>query len=148
VTRCQFWDLAHWDPVCAVLIFENVVKPIVLKTGEPDQAAIAKGTESFHRSAKVLDDQLKGRKFVTGDTLTLADFSLGASMNLGDMAHYPSSHTPRSSAGTRRCAHCRLGRRRSRNAPCQPLRQRDLAQDAGQRAPVSAQAFMSAPNCA
>jgi glutathione S-transferase len=37
----------------------------------------------------VLDGQLKDRKFITGDTLTLADFSIGAAMNLADMAHYP-----------------------------------------------------------
>jgi glutathione S-transferase len=89
VTRWQFWDVCHWDPGCAVFIFEHLVKPIVLKSGEPDQAAIAKGVENFHRAAKVLDDQLRGRKFVTGETLTLADFSIGASMNLADMAHYP-----------------------------------------------------------
>jgi glutathione S-transferase len=89
VTRWQFWDLAHWDPACAVLIFENVVKSVVLKSGEPDPAAIAKGTESFHRAAQVLDGQLKGKKFVTGDTLTVADFSLGAPINLADMARFP-----------------------------------------------------------
>jgi len=89
VTRWQFWDLAHWDPACAVLIFENVVKSVVLKSGEPDPAAIAKGTESFHRAAQVLDGQLKGKKFVTGDTLTVADFSLGAPLNLADMARFP-----------------------------------------------------------
>jgi len=89
VTRWQFWDLAHWDPACAVFIFENIVKSVVLKSGEPDAAAIAKGTESFHRAAKVLDGQLKGRRFVTGDALTVADFSLGAPMNLADMARYP-----------------------------------------------------------
>src|SRR5215468_5509496 len=60
VTRWQFWDLAHWDPTCAVFIFENVVKAVVLKSGEPDPAAIAKVTESFDRIAKVLDGQLKG----------------------------------------------------------------------------------------
>ena len=89
VTRWQFWDLAHWDPTCAVFIFENVVKAVVLKSGEPDPAAIAKGTESFHRVAQVLDGQLKGKKFVTGDTLTVADFSLGAPMNLAEMARFP-----------------------------------------------------------
>ena len=89
VTRWQFWDLAHWDPACAVLIFENVVKSVVLKSGEPDPAAIAKGTESFHRVAQVLDGQLKGKQFVTGDTLTVADFSLGAPMNLAEMARLP-----------------------------------------------------------
>jgi glutathione S-transferase len=89
VTRWQFWDLAHWDPACAVFIFEHIVKSAVLKNGEPDAAAIANGKESFHRAAKVLDAQLKGKKFVTGDTLTLADFSLGAPMNLADMARFP-----------------------------------------------------------
>ena len=89
VTRWQFWDNAHWDPACAVFIFENLVKPNILKSGEPDQAAIAKGAEGFHRAAKVLDDQLRGRKFVTGERLTLADFSLGASLNLSEKAQYP-----------------------------------------------------------
>jgi len=88
-TRWQFWDVAHWDPACAIFIFENMVKPIVLKSGEPDTAAIAKGTESFHRLAPVLDGQLKGRKFVTGNTLSVADISLGATLNLADMAKIP-----------------------------------------------------------
>src|SRR5262245_45293829 len=89
VTRWQFWDLAHWDPACATLIFENVVKPIVVKSGEPDAAAIAKGTEAFHRVARVLDGWLEGRTYVTGDRLTLADFALGAPMNFADLARFP-----------------------------------------------------------
>ena len=89
VTRWQFWDLAHWDPTCAIFAYEYVVKPFVLRSGEPDMAAVAKGTEAFHRVGKVLDGQLKGRQFVTGDTLTIADFSLGAAMKLADVAHYP-----------------------------------------------------------
>ena len=48
VTRWQFWDMAHWDPTCAIFAFEYLVKPVVLKSGEPDMAAIAKGTENFH----------------------------------------------------------------------------------------------------
>ncbi len=64
VTRWQFWDVAHWDPACAVFLFENVVKPVVLKSGEPDPAALAKGGENFERAAKVLDAQLTGKKFI------------------------------------------------------------------------------------
>ena len=52
-------------------------------------AAIEKGTELFHRAAEVLNGQLKGKRFVTGDALTLADFSLGSVMNFAEMAHYP-----------------------------------------------------------
>ena len=89
VTRWQFWDLAHWDPACATFIFEYLVKPVVLKAGEPDQGALAKGNELFHRAAKVLDGHLKDRQFVAGDGLTVADFSLGAPMNYAEMAHFP-----------------------------------------------------------
>src|SRR5262249_24064189 len=89
VTRWQFWDLAHWDPACAIYIFEQLVKSVVLRAGDPDPVALAKGAEMFHRAAQVLDGQLKGKKFVIGDTLTVADFSLGAPLNLAAMARLP-----------------------------------------------------------
>ena len=37
----------------------------------------------------MLDGQLAGRRFVTGETLTLADFSLGAPLNYAETAHFP-----------------------------------------------------------
>jgi glutathione S-transferase len=89
VTRWQFWDLAHWDPACTALLFEYIIKPIILKGGEPDPAAVAKGNEAFHRVATVLDGHLKNRKFITGNSLTVADFSLGAPLNYTEMAHFP-----------------------------------------------------------
>jgi glutathione S-transferase len=89
VTRWQCWDLAHWDQACATFLLENFVKAVILKSGEPDPAALAKGAELFHRAAKVLDGQLKGKKFVTGGTLTIADFCLGAPLNYVDLAQLP-----------------------------------------------------------
>jgi glutathione S-transferase len=89
VTRWQFWDLAHWDPACTIVLMENFVKPKVLGIAETDPAALAKGTEMFHRAATVLDGQLKTRRFVTGDTLTLADFALGAPLNYAVQGRFP-----------------------------------------------------------
>jgi glutathione S-transferase len=89
VTRWQFWDLAHWDPACTIVLMENFVKPKVFGIAETDPAALAKGTEMFHRAATVLDGQLKTRRFVTGDTLTLADFSLGAPLNYAVQGRFP-----------------------------------------------------------
>jgi glutathione S-transferase len=88
VTRWQFWDLAHWDAACVVFAFEFVAKR-AMGIGEPDMAAIAKATPAFESAAKVLDGHLKGRQYVSGNALTLADFSLGASMVLAELAHYP-----------------------------------------------------------
>jgi glutathione S-transferase len=94
VTRWQFWDACHWDPACAIYLFENFVKPVIVKSGEPDQAALAKGAEQFHRAAKVLDDQLKRNKFVAGDRLTVADFSIGAPLNYAEPARLPLASYP------------------------------------------------------
>ena len=90
LAQWQFWNLAHWDPACAVFAFEYVAKRF-LRGGDaaPDMAAIAKGTEVFHRVASVLEGQLEGKRFMLGDTLTLADFSLGAAMILAEAAHLP-----------------------------------------------------------
>jgi glutathione S-transferase len=89
VTRWQFWELAHWDSACAVYMYENVVKAVLLNDPNPDAAALAKAEPNFHRAAKVLDDHLRGRNFVVGNALTLADFSLGAALNPAPLAKYP-----------------------------------------------------------
>jgi glutathione S-transferase len=89
VTRWQFWDVAHWDPACEVLLLENFVKPNFLGITERDDTAVAKATEHFHRAAAVLDGTLKGRKYVTGEALTLADFSLGAPLNYATQGRFP-----------------------------------------------------------
>ena len=88
VTRWQCWDLAHWDPACATLIFERLVKQL-LSLGPEDPAETAKGEERFHRCAEVLNGHLKGRKYVAVDALTVADFSIGASLNVARPAGIP-----------------------------------------------------------
>lgn len=89
VTRWQFWDACHWDPACAVYVFENLVKPVIVKSGEPDQAALAKGAELFHRAAKVLNHHLGHNKYVAGDRLSVADFSIAAPINYAQAARLP-----------------------------------------------------------
>jgi len=88
VSRWQLWDMAHWDPACAILVFEHVVKKLSGQ-GDPDPAQVAKGEQDFKRYAEVLDGTLKNRKWVTGNELTVADFSLGAGMVYARQAHFP-----------------------------------------------------------
>lgn len=84
----QFWDSAHWDPACAVMVFERVVKKL-LKLGEPSAAEIERGQGLFARVAQVLDGQLQKHRYVAGDKLTVADFSVGAALNAAEVAQYP-----------------------------------------------------------
>jgi glutathione S-transferase len=88
VSRWQFWDMAHWDPVCAIMIYEHLVKKI-FGGGEPDAAEVAKGQERFHRVAKVLDGHLQRNRYLVGQTLTVADFSVGAPLNVATEARLP-----------------------------------------------------------
>jgi glutathione S-transferase len=88
VTRWQFWDLAHWDPAVETLLLENF-KPNFMGITDYDTAGVAKATERFHRAAAVLDGQLKGRKYVTGDALTLADFALGSPLHYATQGRFP-----------------------------------------------------------
>jgi glutathione S-transferase len=93
VTRWQCWDLAHWEAACAIFIFENAVKAL-FKLGEPDPAEIAKGEERFHRAAGVLNGHLKGKRHVADGRLTIADFALGASLNMTGLAKIPVAGYP------------------------------------------------------
>jgi len=57
--------------------------------GEPNPDEVAKGEDQFHRCAAVLDGALRGRRWLLGDTLTIADFAVGAPMVLAEAAQYP-----------------------------------------------------------
>jgi glutathione S-transferase len=88
INRWLFWQTAHFGRACGIMIFENVIQPQFMKQ-EPDPAEIAKGEESFHRFAEVLENYLKGREWLVGNDLTLADLSVGSFLALAEMAHYP-----------------------------------------------------------
>lgn len=93
VNQWQCWDLAHWDPACALLIFERLVKSL-FGLGAEDPAKIAEGLERFTRVAAVLDGQLKQTRFVAGDELTVADFSIGAALNTQPIVRFPLDQYP------------------------------------------------------
>jgi glutathione S-transferase len=89
VLRWMSWEGAHWAPsACGILITENLLKRI-FAGGDPNPAEVARGENEFHRFGGVLDGCLKGRKWLTGDDLTIADYSVGAWMAVSQLAQYP-----------------------------------------------------------
>lgn len=88
VIRWMSWEGAHWAPACGMIAFERVAKKLFGR-GDPDPAMIAKGEQEFHRFAGVLNGSLKGRKWLAGNALTIADFSVGSWMALAQPAQYP-----------------------------------------------------------
>ena len=77
IMRWIYWEALHFNKAVGTICWETVAKP-TFGMGDPDESIVEAGIEEFHRFAPVLNDQLDGGTFVTGDDLTLADFALGS----------------------------------------------------------------------
>ena len=88
VARWQFWESTTWDPACAILVYERAIKRF-FGGGAPDPVEVEKGLQRFHRAAKVLDGHLRGRTYVCGNRLTIADFAIGADLTMAEPAQLP-----------------------------------------------------------
>jgi glutathione S-transferase len=88
VEKWQFWDSNHWDPACAVFVFERFVKSAIGR-GAPDPAEIRRGEQLLARVAPALDGELGRHRYVAGDRLTVADLSVGSALAAAELAQYP-----------------------------------------------------------
>ena len=86
--RWLSWGTAHFYRHTALIYFENLVKPLI-GLGQPDTAAIAEAGGFVRKYGAVLDDHLKGRRFLLGDTVTIADFAVGAALPYAEAAKIP-----------------------------------------------------------
>ena len=93
VIRWLSWEGAHWTPACTPMAYERVVKKLA-GLGDPDLEEVAKGEKLFHQFAEVLNAHLKGRKWLLGNDLTIADFSVGAPLVMAEAARYPLASYP------------------------------------------------------
>ena len=75
VLRWLNWDTAHFSRHGGTLLFEHFIKNVIGQGG-PDPDAVEEATGFFKRFAGVLDGHLSGRKYLLGDTLTVADFGV------------------------------------------------------------------------
>jgi glutathione S-transferase len=94
IMRWQSWQLQHWSKeACEPLIFQRLVKKL-LNLGAPDPAILDKGTEAFNREARMLDAHLSKRRYLVGNDLTLADFSVAAPLFYAKEAELPLAAYP------------------------------------------------------
>ncbi len=75
IVRWQCWELAHFNQAFGTLAFEAVAKPSFMDApGNP--AIIDWSKEQLARFASVLNQHLQGRKYMVGNTVTIADYSM------------------------------------------------------------------------
>jgi glutathione S-transferase len=90
IIRWQLWETCHFNRAVGSICWETLVKPM-MALGEPDEDLIAKSEAEFRRFAKVLGGHLKDRKFLLGDNISIADFSVASHSAL---ILNPNSHVP------------------------------------------------------
>jgi glutathione S-transferase len=94
VLRWLAWESTHWDAESVGMVgFERVSKG-VLRLGPADPAFISRGEQNFNRFAAVLNEHLKGRKWLVGGDLTIADFSIGAWIPAAEQLQLPLAKFP------------------------------------------------------
>jgi glutathione S-transferase len=79
VVRWMSWNGQHLYRHAGALYFEHLIKPLI-GLGGPDQTKVAEAQAFFRQHAAVLDQHLKGRKWLLGNDLSVADFSVGVSL--------------------------------------------------------------------
>lgn len=88
VMRWLMWDATEFAPAAGTFYFENIIKPGFLQCAA-DPAEIARVTPVFERYAGVLEAHLKGREFLVGDALTVADFAAAITLPYAAKARLP-----------------------------------------------------------
>lgn len=87
------WNSQHFIQSGGALYFEFVIKSR-FGIGAPDTAAVEKATKSFRSQAKVLNNHLKDRKWLVGEQLSVADFSVAVTLPYAAKAEMPLDEFP------------------------------------------------------
>ncbi len=93
VIRWLNWDTAHFSRHAGRLYFERYLKS-TFGLGDPDPAQIEDATGFFRQFATVLNDHLKGRSYLVGDGLTVADFGVACMLPWAKEAELPLDDFP------------------------------------------------------
>jgi glutathione S-transferase len=75
VVRWLSWDLAHFGDAFGALIFESLLRT-KLNLGSPNETRINLAMSWLPRRAAVLEQHLTGRRYLVGNSVTPADYSV------------------------------------------------------------------------
>lgn len=92
VIRWLSWNQAHFNRFAGQLYFEHVVKA-KYGLGAPNPTKVDEALKFFTVFARVLDDHLEGRAYLV-DGLSIADFSVAATLPYADEAKLPLADFP------------------------------------------------------
>lgn len=95
VMRWLSWGTQHFTRHTGQHYFEYVIKPWAGGTfGPVNPAAAEEATKQWRPNAAVLNEHLAGKKYLLGDQLTIADFSVAITLPYAQKARIPLDEYP------------------------------------------------------
>ena len=88
ITRWFSWNQQHFTRAGGALYFENIVKKR-FGIGAPNSAVVEDALGEFRRWSAVLNEHLKDRTWLVGDSITVADFSVAMVLPYANEARLP-----------------------------------------------------------
>ncbi|KAK4695081.1 glutathione S-transferase, partial [Lecanoromycetidae sp. Uapishka_2] len=92
INRWLLWETSAWFPSCYVYLVEYVVKPLL--QAEPSASVIEEQAPRWLHLANILNDRLSKGRWLTGDTISIADIAVAAPMHLHAAQRLPLDQTP------------------------------------------------------
>lgn len=97
INRWQSWELAHYNKALGTLAFETFAKALLV-SAPADPRVVEQAQRELTRFAPVLEAALDGRRYLVGNTMTLADYSVGHLEMFQDMVPFDWKPYPNVSA--------------------------------------------------
>jgi glutathione S-transferase len=88
VVRWLAWNSEHFTRAAGRFYFEHIIKP-AFNLGAPDETALSEAHKDVRRYGAVLDDHLRGRRFLVCDHLSVADFAVAVTLPYAADAKLP-----------------------------------------------------------
>ena len=93
ILRWLSWNSSQFNAGGSALYFEYIIKPR-FNIGPVDEAEVKNAQATFRTYGAMLNEHLKGRTWLVGDTLTIADFSVAVTLPYAEKAHIPLEEFP------------------------------------------------------
>ncbi|HKE11520.1 MAG TPA: glutathione S-transferase family protein [Myxococcota bacterium] len=94
IARWLFWESAHWQPVLIAVLSSFVGHRLLPEVLPPPPGGVHWDYELLQPLLQMLESSLTARPFLTGETLTIADFSVAGMMTYFRAANFPFQRTP------------------------------------------------------
>ncbi len=95
----SLWAMTECEPHLLTLLMHRVLLP----ADQRDEKAAQKAADALKAPLKVLDDALKGREYLLGNTFTVADLNVASVLSWAAMMRLDMSATPSAQAWLQKC---------------------------------------------